>query len=589
MNVKVPNIVNTYYKRNGLTAGSLTLNPTTAGNVLIAMALSFAGDGVKWVAPNFLSTSDGNLTEVPFYSLPGQGGALWDWATITGSGVCSDILYQVTSGGVTSISWDTNLTLNDLYVWEVSGLITPVVIDDHKVGGSATAVTVTGTPLTSSHTNDLCIQNLMLTTLAAHGVSPVPWAMQQQFVNDAGGPLFLNDVSGSASVPSPLQGGATVSDKYIVASVAFASNTPFQAPDIKYVRTDSRNLLLRYVDHVNNIHTFPTISGNEKFITSGLYVTPWGMAANSPFLYVVDEGAEYVLQADIRTGYTQVIAGGATGSGALGWSFRDIYEVCVDSRGNLAVADVGLKQTVGVNMNSTTQVMCGVSIAPGGAAVIAGTGFVAEYGIAFDSADNLYVSDQGNTSGSGNVIRKVNGLTGSVSIYAGIVGMDTNTGDGGPPGSATLDSPLTMAFDNNGILFVICNGINGGSAPKIRAINTSATARTVNGVAIAPNTIQTIHTFLSTPAKPWFVRPDNLGNLHVCDTGTGSSGGCSYWMIDSSGAISIIAGSPTGACGYSGDGGLATSALVGESFGVAVLGKVFCGGMSSQVVGNPLV
>src|SRR4051794_1943164 len=105
-------------------SGAITIPATAPGNVLVILAVSSSGNGVKWVAPNFISSSDGIFTEVPFFSL--QAGALWDWGSFAGSGTSSDILHQVTSGGVTTINYNTNLQADMICVREVSGLVTPV-------------------------------------------------------------------------------------------------------------------------------------------------------------------------------------------------------------------------------------------------------------------------------------------------------------------------------------------------------------------------------------------------------------------------------------------------------------------------------
>src|SRR5690349_5315157 len=101
----------------GATSGALTIPATTAGNVLIIIAVC-QKQAMKWVAPNFISTTDGNFTEVPFYSL--QAGSLWDWGSIAASGTSADILYQVTSGGVTVVNFDTNLAVDAIFVREVA-------------------------------------------------------------------------------------------------------------------------------------------------------------------------------------------------------------------------------------------------------------------------------------------------------------------------------------------------------------------------------------------------------------------------------------------------------------------------------------
>jgi sugar lactone lactonase YvrE len=73
-------------------------------------------------------------------------------------------------------------------------------------------------------------------------------------------------------------------------------------------------------------------------------------------------------------------------------------------------------------------------------------------GLAFDSADNLYISDTGN-----HVIRRVRKSDGIVERFAGIVGeapVDLPGGDGGSALQARLEAPFGLSFDSTGALFV---------------------------------------------------------------------------------------------------------------------------------------
>lgn len=371
-----------------------------------------------------------------------------------------------------------------------------------------------------------------------------------------------------------------------------------------YYFTDNRNSKLRYVDASGIINT-ATLTGSDTIFNShGGLAGPWGMTIDPTgrFLYIVDELSECVYQVDIHNNYNVVTIANRGGSSTdpMNFGYGDIYRVAVDSHGNVAISDAISEAIVGVNMNSTPQVMCGVTIPVGQAAwiagaMLAGSPYFTDYAVAFDAQNNLWTADEGDNVGNGNVVYKVDHATGVLTTVAGN-GAATNTGDGGAPGSATLDHPFGTAVDpTTGVIFVIANGVNGGHAPRIRAINPTGSSYTYGGVVVAPNTINTVLTLGTLPPtnaagnNPWAIVPDGNGNLYVCDVGPRGSG-CYIHLLTQAGSYSVIAGSSSGTCGYSGDGGPATSALVGESFGLALVPVLatFCGGMSSPAVGNPL-
>src|SRR5438094_45180 len=66
------------------------------------------------------------------------------------------------------------------------------------------------------------------------------------------------------------------------------------------------------------------------------------------------------------------------------------------------------------------------------------------YGVAVDSAGNLFIADSGNQR-----IRRVNGVTGVITTVAGN-GIPGEAGDGGPATSAELFEPRGVAVDSAG-------------------------------------------------------------------------------------------------------------------------------------------
>ena len=164
----------------------------------------------------------------------------------------------------------------------------------------------------------------------------------------------------------------------------------------------------------------------------------------------------------------------------------------------------------------------------GGPATLADLNFAAS--TVEDQEGNLYIADENN-----NVIRRVAAGTGIITTFAGN-GTPGYSGDGGPATQAQLSSPVDLAIDGAGNLYISDNGNN-----AIRKV-TAATG------AIA--------TYTSDIENPRGIALDGLGNLFVAAPGTNT-----VWKVAAgTGAITAYAGSALP--GYSGDGGLATNATL---------------------------
>jgi sugar lactone lactonase YvrE len=163
--------------------------------------------------------------------------------------------------------------------------------------------------------------------------------------------------------------------------------------------------------------------------------------------------------------------------------------------------------------------------------------------VALDATGNLYIADGGNGR-----IRKVSG--GTITTVAGN-GRGVFSGDGGPATSASLHSPTGVALDSAGNLYIADRGNN-----RIRKV-TGGTITTVAGNGTmgfsgdgGPAT--------SASLVPVAVTVDSAGNIYVAD-----SFGNRIRKI-SGGTITTVAGN--GTMGFSGDGGPATSASLGNPF-----------------------
>jgi trimeric autotransporter adhesin len=144
-------------------------------------------------------------------------------------------------------------------------------------------------------------------------------------------------------------------------------------------------------------------------------------------------------------------------------------------------------------------------------------------------------------------------ISGTITTYAGN-GTPGYSGDNGTALSASLSSPRGVAMDSAGNLYIADASNN-----VIRKVSSTGTMTTFVGAGQGLNDTTTIAV-------------DASGNLYLAN-----QGGNNVLKVTPSGTVSVFAGAASTAYGYSGDNGLATSALLNSPQGVAVdnSGNVF--------------
>ncbi len=173
--------------------------------------------------------------------------------------------------------------------------------------------------------------------------------------------------------------------------------------------------------------------------------------------------------------------------------------------------------------------------------------------IAYDAQGNLYVADAG-----GHVVREVS-AAGVVRVVAGS-GLQGFAGDGGPATAAELDSPMGLAVDAAGDLFVADS-----HNQRVREVAAgSGVITTVAGTGAAGFAGD------GGPAKaavldlPTALAFDAAGNLFVADTANHRV----RRIAAGTGVITTVTGN--GVEGFGGDGGAATAAMIDSPGGLAV-------------------
>ncbi len=222
------------------------------------------------------------------------------------------------------------------------------------------------------------------------------------------------------------------------------------------------------------------------------------------------------------------------------------FGIALDSKGNLYIGDQDnfrVRQVTGGTISTVAGDGTPGYTGDAAAATSAELGRVS--GLAMDSSGNLYIADPDNY-----VIRKVSG--GTITTFAGSNALGAGgTGDHGLATSAQLSEPTGLALDAAGNLYIADTGNS-----RIRM------------VAASNSYITTLSTGSAVLSSPKGVAVDAAGRVYIADTNN-----CRVLKVTPSGSITIpttVTGSDSGACGYSGDGGPAASALLDHPSGVAL-------------------
>lgn len=192
-------------------------------------------------------------------------------------------------------------------------------------------------------------------------------------------------------------------------------------------------------------------------------------------------------------------------------------------------------------------------------------------GVALDASGNTYVADYY----SSHVYRIDN--AGNLTVVAGN-GTHGYSGDGGPASSAALNGPAAIFVDNNGNLFIADQG---NSAIR-EVLASTGNITTVAGTGTSGYNGDGIPATTAQLSSPFGVFVDASGNLFIADT----DNSLIREVVASTGKIQTVAGEPNLGPGYSGNGGLATSAQLDEPEGVFVdaAGNIFIADTFNSVI-----
>lgn len=279
------------------------------------------------------------------------------------------------------------------------------------------------------------------------------------------------------------------------------------------------------IDNAGNIYVTDQYSTIRKVTPSGVVTTvaggfyfPEGLAVNSSGnLYVVDSWDDTIRKVTPQGAVTTVAgfsgnAGSADGTNSVARFYKP-NGLVLDNAGNLYVSDTMNNTIRKVTPSGTNWVVTTLAArAGGGSARFAdGTngaaGFDLPYGLALDSATNLYVADGGNNS-----IRKLTQV-GTNWVVTTPVGQGGNAGSTDGIGSAAqFRYPDGVAVDGGGKVYVADTG-----ACTIRMVTATGVVTTLAGSSINSGSADGTNgaARFSSPAG---LAVDTNGNVFVADT-----------------------------------------------------------------------
>lgn len=246
-------------------------------------------------------------------------------------------------------------------------------------------------------------------------------------------------------------------------------------------------------------------------------------------LYIADTGNNVIREISAATGDIITIAGSnpanvcgtgnsvGDGCAALQATLSGPVGVTLDASGNLYIADTNdhriRKVTVStgdistVAGNGTTDPVTGAGgySGDGNKATLAELNY--PYTVAFDPSGNMYIPDSGN-----HCIREVAAAGGVITTFAGN-GTQGNSGNGGPANQAQLDSPLGVAVDAAGNVWIADTGNHAIRRVNPTTLDISPLLVTGTGTYYSNGNFIPIQLF--GPSGLYF---DGHGNLYIADS-----------------------------------------------------------------------
>ncbi len=319
-------------------------------------------------------------------------------------------------------------------------------------------------------------------------------------------------------------------------------------------RVDGRGVMTRIAGSA-----LPTGSDEGGLATAAVLAHPRSVAVDAHgSCFISDWNNNRVLKVTAG-GIVTTIAGtrtpGFSGDGGPGAQAQLIgpHGIAVDAAGNVYITDQMNQRVRRVGPDGIIKTIAGdgrtgVS-GDGGQATQAAVG--APSAVAVDAAGNLYVSQQ-----AFQVVRRVT-PDGIITTIAG-TGTAGFSGDGGPATQAQIRTPVGIASDSAGNLYIAEQGNN-----RIRKVSVAGIITTVAGTGEQGFSGDGAAAIGAKIDGPFGVAVDHAGTVYLTDSRNDR-----IRRVRVDGIITTVAGN--GSPGFSGDGGSPTEARLQGPHGVAV-------------------
>jgi sugar lactone lactonase YvrE len=245
---------------------------------------------------------------------------------------------------------------------------------------------------------------------------------------------------------------------------------------------------------------------------------------------------------------------GGDGGPATAASFRAPTAVALDRHGHSYIADSANHRVRRVDPRGVVTTVAGTGTPgfSGDGGPAADAQLNTPIAVAVDQAGNLFIADSLNYR-----IRRVT-PGGTISTFAG-TGNPGFSGDFGQATNAQMREVLALAVDNQGNL-LLADRVNN----RIRRVSaTSGTIQTVAGNGQLGFSGDNGSATSASLALPEGVVVDSAGNIYIADVGN-----FRVRRVSTGNIITTVAGN--GALGFSGDGGPATSAMISSPRAIAI-------------------